>query len=66
MVAHYKPDVNPNRNGTALPAWFSFALFVSVFAAVLLFTYGHNGAAARIAPVRDTLSVMPHGGGGAS
>jgi len=49
--------------GSLLPAWFGFAVFAAVFAAALLFTYGQNGAAARVALVRDTLSVLPGGGG---
>jgi hypothetical protein len=49
--------------GSFLPAWFGFAVFAAVFAAALLFTYGQNGAAARVALVRDTLAVLPGGGG---
>lgn len=49
--------------GSFLPAWFGFAVFAAVFAAALLFTYGQNGAAARVALVRDTLGVLPSGGG---
>ncbi|MFD7314037.1 hypothetical protein [Streptomyces sp. NPDC059883] len=49
--------------GSFLPAWFGFAVFAAVFASALLFTYGQNGAAARVALVRDTLAVLPGGGG---
>lgn len=49
--------------GSFLPAWFGFAVFAAVFAAALLFTYGQNGAAARVALVRDTLAVLPGGSG---
>ncbi len=49
--------------GSLLPAWFGLAVFAAVFAAVFLFTYGQNGAATRVALVRDTLGVLPGGGG---
>ncbi|MFF8564750.1 hypothetical protein ACF06N_07270 [Streptomyces albidoflavus] len=49
--------------GPLLPAWFGFAVFTAVFAATMLFTYGQNGAAARVALVRDSLAVLPNGGG---